>query len=110
MQRAVAAEKRLSDAQNRCWYCFNGAGIRKHLIIALGDHAMLMLPPQGAKMEGHCLIVPQDVRVLPYCAAVDWSGRLVWSDSPVGGWCGAHHLCVFVRRGTTACAIADSGQ
>ena len=63
MQRAIAAEKRLSDAQNRCWYCFKGQAIRKHLIISLGDHAMLMLPPgQGPKMPGHCVIVPQDVR------------------------------------------------
>ena len=67
MQRAVAAERRLADTTNRCWYCFKSPSIRKHLIIALGEHSLLMLPPKGSKMPGHCIIVPQDVRSVAGC-------------------------------------------
>ena len=79
MQRAVAAERRLADTTNRCWYCFKSPSIRKHLIIALGEHSLLMLPPKGSKMPGHCIIVPQDVRIV-------WPGVCV-------------HVCVCVSAG-----------
>ncbi len=37
-----------------------GARRPKHLVIALGLSAYLMLPPRGRLAPGHCLIVPAD--------------------------------------------------
>jgi len=90
MQRAVAAERRLADTTNRCWYCFKSPSIRKHLIIALGEHSLLMLPPKGSKMPGHCIIVPQDVR----------SVGIVWP-----GVCVHVCVCARVRVTSTVCTL-----
>lgn len=58
MQRAVAAHERMQGTLKSCFYCFDSPSIKKHMIISLGDHSMLMLPPDGERIPGQCVIVP----------------------------------------------------
>lgn len=61
--KAIALERRMEARKNSCWYCMGGGGMKKHLIVSLGEHSMLMLPPDGQRVPGHCLIVPNQVSV-----------------------------------------------
>jgi hypothetical protein len=58
MQRAVSSHKLAHMTEQNCWYCLESQRIKKHLIISLGEHSLLMLAPDGEKLPGHCLIVP----------------------------------------------------
>jgi hypothetical protein len=54
----VADYKKFETMQQRCQLCMDSAARPKHLLIALGTAAYLMMPLTKRLMPGHCLIVP----------------------------------------------------
>ena len=65
LQRAAASDRRHDAATAACPLCFNSAAAKKHLIIALGEHAYLALPPGCGRLPGQLRIVP-----VPHVAAI----------------------------------------
>lgn len=55
---------RQSSIFEKCHFCFGAdrgsAVFKKHLVIALGEKCLLMLPPFGSLVEQHCVIAPLD--------------------------------------------------
>ena len=58
MQRAAASQRRADSATARCALCMDAPDFRKHLVISLGDHSVLMVPPDGERVPGHLVIAP----------------------------------------------------
>jgi len=58
--RQVAAFNRQQKAEDACQYCPSNTRRPRHLTIAAGTAAYLMLPPRGRLVPGHCVIVPND--------------------------------------------------
>lgn len=58
MQRAVAAHQAAERAVSSCWFCMDNPRMKKHCIVSLGDHCMLMLPPDGPALPGHLVLAP----------------------------------------------------
>jgi hypothetical protein len=58
MQRAVQVHQRAERALEGCRFCFDNPSIKKHCIISLGEHCMLMLPPDGPLLPGHMVLTP----------------------------------------------------
>lgn len=58
MQRAVAAHQAAERAVSSCWFCLDNPRMKKHCIVSLGDHCMLMLPPDGPALPGHMVLAP----------------------------------------------------
>eukprot|EP01128_Nolandella_sp_AFSM9_P009970 TRINITY_DN669_c1_g1_i3.p1 TRINITY_DN669_c1_g1~~TRINITY_DN669_c1_g1_i3.p1 ORF type:complete len:411 (-),score=102.78 TRINITY_DN669_c1_g1_i3:45-1277(-) len=54
---AINDYNKQSAIEANCYYCFNNKKVPKHLIMALGNAAYLMLKPKGL-VPGHCVIVP----------------------------------------------------
>ena len=61
----VADYKKFETMQQRCQLCMDSAARPKHLLIALGTAAYLMMPLTKRLMPGHCLIVP-----MQHCKAI----------------------------------------
>lgn len=65
-QQARAKEKasqewrRTQAVQHKCTYCIDAPDRPKHLHVAYGNMAYLMLPPQGRLVVGHCVIAPMN--------------------------------------------------
>jgi len=58
MQRAVSAHVAEQRAAAGCGLCLDGPAMRRHCIIALGEHCLLMLPPGGPRLPGHLVLAP----------------------------------------------------
>jgi len=58
MKRAVAADRQYDSAIASCSSCLDSSALRKHLIISLGDHSYLALPPGCGRLPGQLRIVP----------------------------------------------------
>ena len=74
-KRAIASHRSLGRTLESCWYCFDGASIKKYLIASLGEHSMLMLPPDGARIDGQLCIVP-----LPHITAMTDADEEVYDE------------------------------
>ena len=57
-EKAVRDFKRMQAQQNKCAYCMDAPDKPKHLHVAYGNSAYLMLPPTGRLVPGHCIIAP----------------------------------------------------
>lgn len=58
-QREIFEYERSEKNQKRCPMCLDNANKKfKHLHIAYGNNAYLMLPSHGRLVEGHCIIAP----------------------------------------------------
>ena len=57
-EKAVRDFKRMQAQQNKCPYCMDAPDKPKHLHVAYGNSAYLMLPPTGRLVPGHCIIAP----------------------------------------------------
>ena len=57
-EKAVRDYKRMQTSQNKCIYCIDAPDKPKHLHVAYGNLAYLMLPAQGRLVPGHCIIAP----------------------------------------------------
>lgn len=57
-EKAVRDFKRVQSVQHKCVYCMDAPDKPKHLHVAYGNMAYLMLPPQGRLVTGHCIIAP----------------------------------------------------
>ena len=57
-EKAVRDFKRVQSVQHKCSYCMDAPDKPKHLHVAYGNMAYLMLPPQGRLVPGHCVIAP----------------------------------------------------
>jgi len=57
-EKAVRDFKRMQAQQNKCSYCMDAPDKPKHLHVAYGNSAYLMLPPTGRLVPGHCIIAP----------------------------------------------------
>jgi len=57
-EAAVRDYKRMQASQNKCIYCIDSPDKPKHLHVAYGNLAYLMLPSQGRLLPGHCIIAP----------------------------------------------------
>ncbi len=57
-EKAVRDYKRMQTSQNKCIYCIDAPDKPKHLHVAYGNLAYLMLPAQGRLLPGHCIIAP----------------------------------------------------
>lgn len=58
----MADYKRATAATQKCTLCIDSPSRPKHLLVALGTAAYLMLPPTRRLVPGHCCIVPIQVR------------------------------------------------
>ncbi|OQV16553.1 CWF19-like protein 2 [Hypsibius exemplaris] len=56
--KAIMEHKQIGAALGSCHYCMEGPKFLKHLVIAVGRKALLMLPSCTPIAEGHCLICP----------------------------------------------------
>uniref|UniRef100_A0A061SMS2 CwfJ-like protein n=1 Tax=Tetraselmis sp. GSL018 TaxID=582737 RepID=A0A061SMS2_9CHLO len=80
-QRSKAAQvadyRRMQSTQDRCHFCFGGQARErvKHLTIAIGQTAYLVLPASGRLVPGHCQIVTAEH--LPSTRATD---DHVWTE------------------------------
>jgi diadenosine tetraphosphate (Ap4A) HIT family hydrolase len=76
-QRAVQAHTQMEKVLNSCRYCFNTANpdFKKYLVIALGEHSLLMVPPEGPILPGHMVIVP-----LPHIVAMTDADEEVYDE------------------------------
>lgn len=57
-KRAIGEANRQQKIEDTCNFCLKGSKIAKHLVIALGERTLLMLPQRGEIGFGHCFIVP----------------------------------------------------
>ena len=57
-EQAVRDFKRAQALHNKCLFCIDAPNKPKHLHVAYGNLAYLMLPPHGRLVPGHCLIAP----------------------------------------------------
>jgi hypothetical protein len=57
-EQAVRDFKRTQALHNKCAFCLDTPNKPKHLHVAYGNLAYLMLPPQGRLVPGHCVIAP----------------------------------------------------
>ena len=62
--RQVSDFRKLNSMQQKCTLCMDSPNRPKHLLVALGTAAYLMLPAQRKLMPGHCCIVPVQVRTI----------------------------------------------
>jgi hypothetical protein len=44
MNQAVALERKLTAAEEKCWYCFRNPSFKRHMMISMGEHVYLALP------------------------------------------------------------------
>ena len=72
-QRAVADYKRAQAAQQRCPFCLDNPNKPRHLHVAYGNLAYLMLPMAGRLVPGHCIIAPVN-----HCASSRAADEDVW--------------------------------
>jgi len=63
--KQVADYKRATAATQKCTLCIDSPSRPKHLLVALGTAAYLMLPPTRRLVPGHCCIVP-----IQHCKAI----------------------------------------
>lgn len=56
---------RLLTQQERCQFCFENPSRPKHLIVSIGNFTYLMLPQWQPVVQGHCCILPVQVRYFP---------------------------------------------
>ncbi len=57
--RAVAETQKWQRATSNCQFCLDSDWFKGSLLLALGKHCVLMLPPWPQLVPGHCLIVPR---------------------------------------------------
>ena len=74
-QRAVADYKRAQAAQQRCPFCLDNPNKPRHLHVAYGNLAYLMLPMAGRLVPGHCIIAPVN-----HCASSRAADEDVWEE------------------------------
>jgi len=58
--RAVAETRKWQSTTSHCQFCLDSERFKGSLLLALGKHCVLMLPPWPQLVEGHCLIVPRN--------------------------------------------------
>ena len=58
--RAVAETRKWQSTTSNCQFCLDSERFKGSLLLALGKHCVLMLPPWPQLVEGHCLIVPRN--------------------------------------------------
>jgi Protein similar to CwfJ C-terminus 1 len=44
MHQAVALERKLTAAEEKCWYCFRNPAFKRHMMVSMGEHVYLALP------------------------------------------------------------------
>lgn len=72
-KREVAAEekhsfgKRILTQQERCQFCFENPSQPKHLVVSIANFTYMMLPRYQPLVQGHCCILPLQVRSPPAC-------------------------------------------
>jgi len=57
-EKAIRDVRRMQTVHTKCPYCMDAPDKPKHLHVAYGNLAYLMLPPQGRLVPGHCIIAP----------------------------------------------------
>ncbi|XP_006650562.1 CWF19-like protein 2 [Oryza brachyantha] len=53
-----STHRHLTTQKERCLYCFENPSRPKHLVVAIGNFAYLMLPQFEPLVPGHCIILP----------------------------------------------------
>ena len=56
--RAIGVQRSESRAADACTLCVGGAGFARHAVVSIGEHALLALPPGGARIPGELVISP----------------------------------------------------
>lgn len=59
-KRTLAENRRAAELLDSCRLCFGNDGFEKHLLVAVGIHVYLAVPPVQSLCEGHCQIVPME--------------------------------------------------
>lgn len=59
-RKAMAENRKMTEALENCKLCFENSCFDKHLLIAVGLNVYLSLPSVQSLTEGHCLIVPME--------------------------------------------------
>lgn len=57
-QRAIQQQKLMTNVLNNCRFCIDSKTHARHLIISLGNHCYLSLPPYGPRLPGHLQLIP----------------------------------------------------
>ena len=73
--RAVEEYRRSQVAHSKCQYCLDSPARPKHLHVAYGNLAYLMLPPAGRLVPGHCVIAP-----IAHCASTRAVDEDAWEE------------------------------
>ena len=58
VKRAISESNKWNRITQQCAQCFKSPQFKKHLLIALGDHAYLSLPSKPTLGNGHCILSP----------------------------------------------------
>ena len=76
-ERAIAADKRVSETEQSCWYCFrSNPKFKKHLMVSLGQHSYLGLPMVSGCVICVCVwvvsafLTPRSVCVFDVCLVI----------------------------------------
>eukprot|EP00884_Botryococcus_braunii_P013106 jgi/Botrbrau1/21797/Bobra.0190s0022.1 len=73
--KQVSEYRKATSATDNCTYCLASARRPRHLTVAIGQVAYLMLPLRGRLVAGHCQIVPAE-----HVASSRLADDLVWTE------------------------------